>query len=373
MNYCDGPATGGGKRSIAYYVSAHGYGHGVRSCNIISAINRLYPPVTVHIVSALPESFLDNRIDARSNSVRAGAFDVGMVQIDSIRVDIDATRAAVDALCSARKELVTREIAFLRERSIDLVVADIPALPFEAAAAAGVPAVAVGNFSWDWIYSDFISRDDRWRGYVEIFREQYAKADLLLRLPFCDEMKTFQCVEDIPLVASPGTPRREEIRGMTGCDPRKKWILLSFTTLDLDSSALRKIELIDDCEFFTVSPLCWDGVAIHVLDRRRVTFPDIVASMDAVVSKPGFGILSDCIANRKPLVYADRSDFLEYPILEAAVKKYLRHVHIAAEDLYRGNVRESLDRLWTSAEPQSSLPCGGDLVAARRLGRFLSL
>jgi hypothetical protein len=359
------------RRSIAYYVSSHGYGHGVRSCNIIAAINRLYPQVTVTVISALPPSFLNSQLDPRLNTVRSASFDIGMVQIDSIRVDIDATLARVEDICSIRKELVARESDYIRGRGIDLVIADIPAIPFEAAAEVGVTGIAIGNFSWDWIYSAFISRDKRWRQCVDIFQEQYAKADLLLRLPFCNEMKVFQNVEDMPLVASPGTPCREKIKNLTGCDPRKKWILLSFTTLDLDNRALERIERIDDCEFFTVNPLIWERRNIHALDRECISFPDTVASVDAVVSKPGFGILSDCIANRKPLMYADRSDFLEYPILEAAVRKYLRHVHIAVEDLYRGNLREKLDRLWSSAEPETHLQCGGDLIVARRIGQLL--
>jgi len=48
--------------AIAYYVSAHGYGHGVRSCDIIGAINRLYPRVSVTIVSDLPVHLFENRL-----------------------------------------------------------------------------------------------------------------------------------------------------------------------------------------------------------------------------------------------------------------------------------------------------------------------
>ena len=86
-----------------------------------------------------------------------------------------------------------------------------------------------------------------------------------------------------------------------------------------------------------------------------MTFADILASMDAVISKPGFGILSDCIANRKPLIYADRSDFREYPILVDAIRKYIKHVHIPAAELYRGNLEESLACIWESPEPEGEL------------------
>jgi hypothetical protein len=357
--------------SIAYYVTSHGYGHGVRSCSIIRAINELYPQMNVRIVSKLPSDFLTNHLGSDRNSVRAEAFDVGMFQLDSIRVDVSATLAKVQEFYARRKELVEREATFLRQEGIRLIVADIPALPFEAAAVAGIPRVAVGNFGWDWIYSEFVPRDPQWKLFVDIISEQYAKTDLLLRLPFCEEMRAFPRVEDIPLVASPGNAKRAKIAAMTGCDPAKKWVLLSFTTLEWDEPALAQVERISDYEFFTVRPLEWQRQNIHALDADQIGFSDVLASMDAVVTKPGFGIVSDCIVNQKPLIYADRTDFLEYAILESSIRKYLKHVHIPTPDLYRGALQQYLDRIWDVPEAAETLSWGGDKIAAHRIAQFL--
>src|SRR5512145_921948 len=62
--------------ALAYYVSAHGFGHGVRSSDIIRAFDQSYPEVQVIIVSDLPVSFLKNRLSATGNSFRAASFDV---------------------------------------------------------------------------------------------------------------------------------------------------------------------------------------------------------------------------------------------------------------------------------------------------------
>jgi hypothetical protein len=356
--------------SIAYYVSAHGYGHGVRSCQIIRAINKLYPKLTVHIVSTLSESFLSNQIGSSRNPVRAESFDIGMVQLDSIRVDVDATLHRVEQLHGRREALIKQEADFLEKNAIEAVVVDIPALPIESAALMGIPSLAVGNFGWDWIYSDFVGRDSRWNAVVSVLRHQYSQAGLLLRLPFCEKMSAFPCVEDIPLVASPGRPRRAEIADLTGCDPTLKWVLLSFAALDWSEEALASVEQLADYEFFTVLPLAWQRGNIHAINRDRVVFSDVIASVDAVVSKPGFGILSDCIVNQKPLIYADRSDFLEFPILEAAVRRYLKHVHIPAADLYRGELKSSLDQIWERPDPEQRLPQGGDCIAAHRIAQL---
>ena len=296
---------------------------------------------------------------------------MGMTQIDSIRVDVPSTLERVRAIYSQRKERVAREAAKLENLGVGLVVVDIPALPIEAAAVMGIPRLAVGNFAWDWIYAEFISQDPGWREIVDILHEEYAKTDLLLRLPFCETMQAFPHIEDIPLVASPGISRRNVIARLARSDPGKKWILLSFTTLDWTDEALAKIEQIREYEFFAVHPLGWHGRNIHALPRGPIIFADILASMDAVISKPGFGILSDCIANRKPLIYADRSDFREYPILVDAIRKYIKHVHIPTVELYRGNLRESLACIWDSPEPEGELSLGGDRIAAHRIAQRL--
>jgi hypothetical protein len=208
---------------------------------------------------------------------------------------------------------------------------------------------------------------------AEMFREQYSRADLLLRLPFSEEMTAFPRKEDIPLLASPGENRRSEIAALCGCDPGKKWILLSFTTLEWNHESLARVEQIEDHEFFTVRPLEWQRRNIHPLDRDHVKFSDAVASVDAVISKPGFGILSDCIANNKPLIYADRSDFLEYAILENAIKKYLKNIHIPSEDLYQGELRTSLESIGKSPPPNLSMRRGGNLLAALRIAQMAGI
>ncbi len=53
---------------------------------------------------------------------------------------------------------VAQEAAWLREAGARLVLGDIPPLAFAAAAEPGLPSVALGNFSWDWIYGHLAAR-----------------------------------------------------------------------------------------------------------------------------------------------------------------------------------------------------------------------
>lgn len=360
------------KGGLAYYVTAHGYGHGVRSCDIIRALNALRPELPVTIVSDLAVSFFKNRLDSPVNSFRGGSFDVGMVQLDSIRVDVRATLLETEALCGRRRKLIDQEASFLDKRRIAGIVVDIPALPLEAATKVGIPRLAVGNFAWDWIYSAYQDDEPRWRPIVDVFRKGYSKADLLLRLPFSEPMASFPQIEDIPIVASPGKCRRSEIAALTRCRTDCQWILICFTTLVWNDGALDSVEKIREYEFFTVRPLVWGRSNMHAIDREQMRFSDVIATVDAVISKPGFGIISECVVNRKPLLYVERSDFPEFHVLEKAIQDYLKFSRISGPEFYRGELRQAIEDLWVAPKPLLSPPIGGAKIAAERIWQLLS-
>jgi hypothetical protein len=77
--------------------------------------------------------------------------DTGVVQIDSLHLDAAATIVRADEFHRTLDARAAGDAAWLREHDVRFVVADAPPLGCAAAAAAGVPAVVVSNFTWDWI------------------------------------------------------------------------------------------------------------------------------------------------------------------------------------------------------------------------------
>jgi len=358
------------QKKIAYYITAHGYGHGTRSCDIINALHGAAPKVPILVKTDLPLAFMQSRLPDAIKII-PGAFDVGLIQKDSIQVDLEASLKAVERVYANENKLIAGEAEFIERENIGVVVADIPAIPLEAAKRAGVPAIATGNFGWDWIYSDFVKFDPRWQTYVEKFRNVYRQTDLLLRQPFAEPMSPFPNQIDLPLLAKPGTDRRKLIADHTGADPGKKWVLLSFTTLNLDSQALENLAHLRRCELFSVEPLDWPGSCVHRIDRSTVRFADVLASVDVVVTKPGFGIVSECIANHKPIVYTDRQNFLEYAVLVEGIEKYCRNVFIPGAELYAGELGRALEEIESAPAPTEQMPGGGAETAARKILQYL--
>lgn len=338
---------------IAFYISAHGYGHAARSLPVIEA---LLQRQRVLVVSRVPARFFQGKVEVRERS-----FDVGLVQVDSVRGDVPATLRLCQELMAHEAELLAEEEDFLRERGVHLVVTDSPALPLTAARRCGIPGLLLASFGWDYIYQPFVEEDPAWQTICEWFRGHYANAIRVLRYPFAAPMPN---CEEMPLVARPGRSRREALARQTGADLGHPWVLLWFHQLEIDPAWLQTMPY----EFFVLPGLDWSGPNCHQVSGDN--FSDLVASVEVVVSKPGFGIVSDCIANEKPLVYVPRTDFSEAFLLEAAIQRHLRHVRLETEDAYSGNWGPAIDAALRDRRPVAAVPVDGAGFIADRILSF---
>jgi L-arabinokinase len=96
-------------------------------------------------------------------------------------------------------------------------------------------------------------------------------------------------------------------------------------------------------------------------------YEDLVRAVDVVVTKPGYGIISECIANDTAMLYTSRGDFREYPVLVSEMAKYVRCEYIDHDELFSGNWAPHLDRLLAQPSPPVKPATNGAEVAAKTL------
>ena len=97
---------------------------------------------------------------------------------------------------------------------------------------------------------------------------------------------------------------------------------------------------------------------------RGYRYEDLVRAVDVVVTKPGYGIISECLANDTALLYTSRGDFREYQVLVDAMPKFLRCGFIDHADLFAGNWQPHLDALLAQPAPPTRPETNGAEVAA---------
>ena len=354
---------------LRYYISGHGLGHASRSCQIINTLGRLHPQLEVDVVSDAQPWFLAQALDPPV-PVRHAALDIGVLQKDSLVMEEERTLQTYREFLRPRPALVAAETEALRRDGIDLVAADIPAAAFAAAHAAGIPAVGISNFSWDWIYEGLAERHPGYDDVLTSLRNDYRLADRLLRLPFHGRASSFAVVEELPLVVRRAPLTKPEVRRRLGIPPQQKLALISFGGFGLEEFASRPLCALGDWVFLSEKGLGEAAANLLHLERGLIPYPALVAAADAVVTKPGYGIVSEAIAHGTAVLYTHRGDFREQQLLIAALHRHTRALAIDNDSLRRGKWGPFLEQLLSQPQPPLTLATHGDDVAAARLAEL---
>lgn len=132
---------------IAYYVTGHGLGHATRVVEVCKHL--VAARHNVFVVTAAAATVFTREIPSQQLVVRQAVLDCGSKQQDAFSVDMKGSLELYhEVAVHPRDSIIKVEVDWLKASSIDLVVVDIVPIACAAAAAAGLPAVGVSNFSW---------------------------------------------------------------------------------------------------------------------------------------------------------------------------------------------------------------------------------
>lgn len=358
-------------------VTAHGLGHWTRSAAVARALRALRPELELHVSAALPEARLRRDLGGPF-AHRAVAYEPGTAQRSCFEVDVEATRAAYRRYRAGRPAALEAEHRFLREAGVRAVLADVPALAVRAAAEAGLPAVVMGNFTWDWILEPYLEGT----GLAELpalLAEDYAGARAHLRLPFGPERSPCPRSEAAPLVCRSASLPPAALRRRLGLPEREARALVLVCPGGWDPEAWEPIRApgAADLRYVTVGDLPVRAAAPltalpHALPPG-IELPDLVAAADVVLAKPGYGIASECLFHRTPAVFVERPGFRETPVLLEAMRAAGRCAALPLADFFAGRWEPALREALASRRPWRAPEAPGAPAVARRVAELLEL
>lgn len=346
---------------LVFYISGHGLGHASRDIELIKAILARRPDAHIVVRTAAQRWLFDHNAPA-DVEVQTLDADSGMVQIDSLRLDEEATAIEAARFYRDFDRRVNQESNLLTQMRADVVLGDIPPLAFAAAACAGLPSIAIGNFTWDWIYGVYPAFERLAPDVLPAIRHAYAKATLALRLPLHGGFEPMAAVtRDIPFVARRSTRNRDEIRRTLGLPGGRPVVLASFGAY----GAAIPVDDLGRSGRFTLIVAPREPIA-------GLGHKDLVAASDIVISKPGYGIVSECVANGASLLYTSRGRFAEYDVFVDEMPRVLRCRYISQEDLLAGRWADAIDALLTQPGPPERPRVDGAEIAADEIMRLSS-
>ncbi len=353
---------------IVYYISGHGYGHAARQSPIIRRLADA--GLTVEVRTPAPDKFFRAAGVTRHHQ----RYDIGLVQPDALRIDPAATFRWYSDFLRDQPALVAREAAHISASGVRLIVADMPPIAFEIAAASGVPSVAVTHFTWDWVYRPYLAQHPQHAPIVEAITASYLKATLALRLPFAHAFDMFPQVEDVPLLANPVRRSREQVRAEMDVPPDDRLALLSMGGMAWTGDMLPLAQR--EGWTFLVTADAWpqipDQTRFRQVPEGYEGYHDLIAAADVVVGKAGGSTVSECIAHRTAMIYTIRPDYTENQLLDAALRHFANSHFVKPAEFEAGAWVDVLDWIVQRDFTWPQIRTDGVAVVADRLMDFLA-
>jgi UDP:flavonoid glycosyltransferase YjiC (YdhE family) len=337
---------------IAYFITPHGFGHAARSSAIMDAVSETVPLVSFDIFTTAPEWFF---ADSLSGQFEYHEFvtDIGLVQKTPFLHDLKETIEALDRFIPFDSALISETADFLKQRTCQLVVCDISPIGISIAKEAGIPSVLIENFTWDWIYEDFIQADARISRYAEFFRKIYQAADYHIQAsPVCNPQSVDMTTDPISR-----NVRRSSvgIREKLGIPQEKKIVLLTTGGVREKYRFLENLTAEPEICFVipggSESPEQQDNL-ILLPYRSGFNHAELVNAADAVVGKAGYSTIAEVYQAGVPFGYVPRSNFRETDKLVAFVEKEMTGLCIGDEEFKAGKWLSKVSQLLSFPKTQ---------------------
>ncbi|MBD2387989.1 glycosyl transferase [Cylindrospermum sp. FACHB-282] len=322
------------ERPILYLaMTNHGFGHTTRTASLAARIQKLCPEVLLILVTTAPRWFLECYIEG-DFVLRQRAFDLGVVQSDSLTMDKEATLAKLREIQKRQNSLIATEVNFLRQNRVNLILADIPFLAAGFAKAANIPCWMMSNFGWDFIYRDW---GGEFTAIADWISDWYSKCDRLFRLPFHEPMSAFPNITDVGLVS--GSPRfpADDVRATWGITAeREKTILLTFGGLGLQQIPYENLRQFADWQFIVFDQSAPELPNLVKVTTRQYRPVDFMPICGRIFSKPGYSTFAEATKLQVPIVTIPRDDFAEAPVLLEGIANYNQHQILTPSEFFQG-------------------------------------
>ena len=354
-------------------ISGHGYGHAAQVVPILNALHSLVPDLRIILRTTVPTSFFQDRLTGpwEHHTIQQ---DVGCIQDGPLTIDVPATWAEHQRFHASWDDRLAIEVAKIQQVQPHLILSNTSYLALAAGAKAGVGTAAVVSLTWDEILDRYRApADPVQQALLAHIRWAYAQTDLALRIAPGLPMTAFRQIQDIGPIASPSPSQRERLRTMLALTSQEHLVLVGFGGIPLRALPWEHMNVMPNVRFLVDGPVETRYARIASLTDVPLRFGTVLASVDLVMTKPGYGTIVECVADRIPVVFVRRYNFADEMSLVDYLHRYGRGVELTLDDFQNGSWHRAIEQALTlplPAEPPP-LPTGAE-EAARRLAALLA-
>lgn len=351
-------------------ISGHGLGHLAQAAPVLNALRQRIPGLRVTVRSAIPRERLARRIVGDFAHL-AEARDFGFVMRNAVDIDLDASARSYREFHANWPQRVAAEAAWLRRHGIDVLLSNVAYLPLAAAAQAGIPAAGLCSLNWAELFAHYFAGEP-WAAEIHgQMQAAYNAATGFLRVTPGLPMADIERRHDIAPIAGLGRRDRARIARLLDLDESERWQLLAMGGMDF-RLPVEDWPLRQGVKWLVPSEWGLQREDVRGVDVPGLAFSDLLASVDAVVTKPGYGTFVEAACGGIPILYLEREDWPETTHFAAWLAVHARAQVLPREQLLAGDVGDELERLWRTPPPPRPAPTGAD-EAARLIPGLLGL
>ena len=292
-------------------ISAHGYGHIAQTAPVVNELVRRAPDLRVTVRSAASLDFLQSRFKCAFDH-HAVALDFGMAMVNAVEVDV--ARSLTNYRDYHRDWDTKVQVAADEMRALqpDLLFANVPYLSLAAAQAAQIPAVAMCCLNWADIYRHYAPQNAESAAIHAQILAAYNSAYTFLKVQPTMPMSNLSNARAIAPIAQLGRKQREYLVKQCGLDASVRLVLVAMGGIDyrLNMEYWPRIQGVR-----WLIPQAWNIQRDDTIDMEALgmSFSDLLASSDAVLTKPGYGTFAEAACSGVPVLYVSRGEWPEQP------------------------------------------------------------
>lgn len=344
-------------------LSAHGYGHVSQTAPVVNALATRIPGLRVTLRSAAPAELLRQRFLCEFSHI-AVALDFGMCMANAVDVQVEKSAAAYRGYHADWNAKVGRAAEEMRALRPDLLLANVPYLSLAAAHVAGVRAAAMCSLNWADIYHHYCVHDAESMAIHAQMLAAYNSAEIFLKPQPAMDMADLCNARDINPIAQLGRNRRAQLKpvGEKGGAPSEKLILVAMGGIDF-RLPMEHWPRLDGVRWLV--PQAWNIARDDMISFEPLGLPfgDVLASCDAVLTKPGYGTFAEAACAGVPVLYVSRRDWPEEPCLVQWLQQHGICHKVERERLHSGDLGEALRDLWLQPKPPLPIADGAEEAA----------
>lgn len=338
-------------------ISGHGFGHVAQTAPVLNLLHERMPHLHLTVRSSVPPGHLRSRIRVPFDHLPSEG-DIGMVMSSALDVRVAESRSAYRAFHADWDARVANEATLLCELGADMVLSNVGYLPLAGAQRAGIANTALCSLNWFDIYHHYTHDED----ISAQIHACYSGADAFLRATPGMAMETLSNLTTVAPIAAVGENRRDELDRHLRLSKEEKLVLVSMGGI-ASRLPMERWPHIDGVRWLVQQSWQVQRPDAIVLESLPMDFGSLLASSDALLSKPGYGSFVEAACSGTPVLYVDRPDWPEAPALVEWLRQHGVCAEVSREQLERGALGQVLFELLEIPLPAPPLPTGAAQIA----------